>query len=195
MPLSAAIVTTLAKDLGANYSYHKLLSADIISGMDAVPDASVPFHSVGYSLSALGFAVAQRFRQALEPLELEPREFSLLRAVGAAEGESQHTIAERLGIPPSRMVAFLDELEDRGLVERRPNSRDRRARALHLTRAGRRRLARAFAAAAAFERKLCAGLGEAEREQLLGLLGRLGEDLGLASAGGPALAHPALTGL
>jgi DNA-binding MarR family transcriptional regulator len=159
------------------------------------PDASTPFRSVGYSLSALGFAVAQRFRQALAPLELEPRDFSLLRAVGAAEGEPQHAVAERLGIPPSRMVALVDALEGRGLLERRPNSRDRRARALHLTAPGKRQLARAMAVAVAFERELCGGLSEAERERLLRLLGRLGEGLGLASAGSPALAHPALTGL
>jgi len=158
--------------------------------MGPAPDASVPLHSVGYSLSALGLTVAQRFRQALAPLELEPREFSLLRAIGAAEGESQHAVAERLGVPPSRMVAFLDALEDRGLLERRPNSRDRRARALHLTKEGRRRLRRAFAVALAFEQELCRGLTDAEREQLLGLLGRLGEGLGLASAGGTTLAHP-----
>ena len=75
--------------------------------------ASTPFAGVGFALSSVGYAVARRFREILAPLELEPREFALLRAVGAAEGQSQQAIGERLQIPPSRMVAFVDALEAR----------------------------------------------------------------------------------
>ena len=92
--------------------------------------------AVGFVLSSTGYAVARRFRETLAPLELEPREFALLRAVGAAEGQTQQAIGERLGIPASRMVAFVDALEARALLERRANPIDRRARALHLTSAG-----------------------------------------------------------
>ena len=87
------------------------------------------------------------FREILAPLELEPREFALLRAVAAAEGQSQQAIGERLQIPPSRMVAFVDALEERSLLERRHNPHDRRTRELHLTDAGRELLERAFALA------------------------------------------------
>ena len=44
-------------------------------------------------------------------------------------------------MPPSRMVALVDELEQRGLVERRPHPSDRRVRALYLTAEGREMLA------------------------------------------------------
>jgi DNA-binding MarR family transcriptional regulator len=153
------------------------------------PPAGSPLsRSVGFALSTTGYAVAQRFRQALAPLKLEPREFALLRAVGAAEGQTQQAIGERLQIPASRMVAFVDALEGRGLLERRPNLKDRRARALHLTPAGREVLERAFALALAYERDLCAELQGAEREQLLGLLQRIADRLGL-----PAQVHAALT--
>ena len=54
----------------------------------------------------------------------------------AAEGQSQQAIGERLQIPPSRMVAFVDALEARSLLERRHNPHDRRTRELHLTEAG-----------------------------------------------------------
>src|SRR5581483_9559031 len=95
--------------------------------------------------SSLGYAVSRRFHTTLEPLSLEPREFALLRAVAPAEGASQQAIGERLQIPASRMVAFVDALEARGLLERRPNPNDRRARALYLTDDGRALLASAFA--------------------------------------------------
>lgn len=150
--------------------------------------ATVPFRSVGFTISTTGYAVARLFRQILAPLELEPREFALLRAVGASEGQSQQAIGERLQIPASRMVAFVDALEARGLLERRQNKLDRRARALHLTGNGADLLARAFALAAAHERELCAGLSDAERGQLLDLLQRVGDRLGLPPGVHSALA-------
>jgi DNA-binding MarR family transcriptional regulator len=139
-----------------------------------------PARSVGFTLSSIGHAVARRFRATLEPLELEPREFALLRAVAPREGASQQAIGERLQIPASRMVAFVDALEARGLLERRPTQRDRRIRALYLTDEGRELLARAFTLASELEHQLCAQLSEAEREQLLALLQRVGDQLGLA---------------
>ncbi len=143
------------------------------------PQAGVPFRSVGFTLSTLGFAVAQGFSETLAPLGIEPRDFALLRAVGAAEGSSQQAVGERLGIPPSRMVGFVDALEERELLERRAHPNDRRARALHLTPAGRTLLAGAFEAAVAFESELCAGLAPGERESLLDLLATVTATIGL----------------
>jgi len=148
--------------------------------------------AVGFVVSSTGYAVARRFRETLAPLELEPREFALLRAVGAAEGQSQQAIGERLGIPASRMVAFVDALEERSLLERRRNPADRRTRALHLTPAGRDLLGRAFVVAADLERHLCGQLDAAEREQLLELLRRVGQQLGLALGPSSTHAHSAL---
>ena len=142
--------------------------------------ASTPFRSIGFTVSSIGYAVGRRFRETLAPLELEPREFALLRAVAAAEGQSQQTIGERLQIPASRMVAFVDALENRSLLERRHNPRDRRTRELHLTGGGRELLERAFMLAAELERDICAQLSSEEREQLLELLQRIGAQVGLA---------------
>lgn len=152
--------------------------------------ASTPFQAVvGFAVSSIGFAVAKRFRDILAPLELEPREFALLRGVAAAEGQSQQAIGERLGIPPSRMVAFVDTLEQRALLERRHNPHDRRTRELYLTAAGHELLARAFELAISFERELCADLSSVEREQLLELLRRVGLQLGVTPGSHAAHAH------
>jgi DNA-binding MarR family transcriptional regulator len=153
-------------------------------------DASVPFRSVGFTVSSIGHAVARRFKETLAPLELEPREFALLRAVGADEGQSQQAIGERQQIPPSRMVAFVDALEERGLLERRLNPQDRRTRALHLTDRGRDLLISAFALAAAVEQELCADLSAPEREQLIELLWRVGRRLGVTPGTHSATADP-----
>ncbi|HLM84993.1 MAG TPA: MarR family winged helix-turn-helix transcriptional regulator [Solirubrobacteraceae bacterium] len=165
---------------------------DTPCSLDPDPGPDAPRPAVGFTVSSLGYAIARRFRETLAPLELEPREFALLRAVGAAEGQSQQAIGERLAIPPSRMVAFVDALQARSLLERRHNPLDRRARALYLTASGRELLERAFVLSAELERELCAQLSDSERGQLLALLRRVSEQLGLGTDTHGAHAHSAL---
>jgi DNA-binding MarR family transcriptional regulator len=149
------------------------------SGSSAEDPQSPPFRAIGFMLSSLGHAVAATFSSRLAPLELEPREFALLRRIDVQEGSSQQAIGERLGIPPSRMVALVDELEERRLLERRPRPGDRRAHALHLTPAGKRLLAKAGRLAAALEGELTQTLDANERAQLLELLDRVAAELGV----------------
>jgi DNA-binding MarR family transcriptional regulator len=143
--------------------------------------------SVGFMLSTLGHAISRRFHRALEPLELHPREFAVLRAVMANDGQSQQTLAERLHIPPSRIVAIVDELESRGLVERRPDPNDRRLWTLYVTGRGQTLLGDAFSLVVQHERAISDALTAEERSQLLELLNRIGASLDL-----PADVHSAL---
>jgi DNA-binding MarR family transcriptional regulator len=85
------------------------------------------------------------------------------------------------------MVAIVDGLEGRGLLERRPNPNDRRVRELHLTDAGRQLLTQALQGAVAYEQQIGSPLSSEEREHLLDLLERVSASLGI----GPG-AHPAL---
>ena len=146
---------------------------------ESVETVTPPFRSVAFLLSTLGYTVSRRFHQTLEPLGLEPGEFALMRAVAAGDGEAQNTLAERLRISPSWMVAVVDELERRGLLERRPHARDRRVRNLHLTAAGKKLLKQAERRAVEFDRQVGEPFAEAELQQLLDLLQRVGDGLGL----------------
>jgi len=137
--------------------------------------------SVGFLLSTLGHAVSRRFMDALEPLELHPREFAVLRAVQANDGQSQQTLAERLRIPPSRMVAIVDELESRELIVRRPDPDDRRVRALYVTKRGQTLLQDAFNLVVQHERAISDVLTVKERAELLELLNRIAGRLGLST--------------
>jgi DNA-binding MarR family transcriptional regulator len=138
-------------------------------------------------LSSLGYTISRRFHEVLGPLELEPGEFSLLRAVAASEGESQNTLAERLHISPSWMVSIVDELERRGLLERTPHARDRRVRNLHLTAAGKKLLKQAERRAQRFDLGVSEPLDEAELQQLLDLLDRVAAGLELQPGAHAAL--------
>jgi DNA-binding MarR family transcriptional regulator len=130
-------------------------------------------------LSSLGYAVSRRFHQVLEPLELEPGEFALLRAVAANEGEAQNALAERLHISPSWMVAIVDELEKRELLARKPHARDRRVRNLHLTAAGKKLLKQAEQRAQRFDQQVADPLSQPEILELLELLDRVAAGLEL----------------
>jgi DNA-binding MarR family transcriptional regulator len=143
--------------------------------------------SVGFLISQLGFLSSKRFMEALAPVGIDPREFMLLRFVAASEGQAQQTLAERLTIPPSRMVALVDRLEEAGLLERRPDPEDRRVRGLHLTRKGRGALERAAKIAIDYETELCAGINREERELLIDLLQKL--QTGQTALGG---VHPGM---
>lgn len=138
-----------------------------------------PFRAVGFMLSSLGHAVAATFSARLAPLALEPREFALMRCLATREGASQQAIGEQLGIPPSRMVALVDALEARGLLERRPSPNDRRAHALHQTADGKRLLAKAISVAAGLEAELTSELDPVQRDRLLELLDHVAGALGV----------------
>jgi hypothetical protein len=77
---------------------------------------------------------------------------------------------------PPRLVPIIDELEERGLVERRANQQDRRHNALHLTDKGGETLAAVGRVAKAHDDEICGSLSGGEREQLGALLRRVADE-------------------
>jgi DNA-binding MarR family transcriptional regulator len=133
------------------------------------PLASAP----GFLLSWNGQRIAHSFAEALEPLGLRPPHFGVLTLIDANPGSAQRELVERSMIDASTMVAVVDELEQRGLAERRPDPEDRRKRAVYLTPRGRRTLQQARASATETARKLFAPLSERELQTLTKLLRKL----------------------
>ena len=99
--------------------------------------------------------------------------------LGRAAGLSQRQLAARLKIHPSRLVAILDELEERNLVQRQEHADDRRLYALHLTAKGRAAVEKISRIADEHRKVVCAALSEKECEQLSGLLKRIADERGL----------------
>jgi DNA-binding MarR family transcriptional regulator len=144
-----------------------------------------PGNSVGFSLSQVGLETSRQFGEVVGALGLEPRQFAILHAVHRDAGQAQQTIGDLLAIPASTMVAIVDHLEDEGLLERRPHVSDRRARTLHLTARGESLLSAAMAEAMKQEARICNGLETEERNQLLSLLRRISQNLGVSSTALP----------
>ena len=144
---------------------------------------------VAFLLSQLGAYGAQRFAERLRPLDIEPRHVGLLRMISASEGASQQELGERMGVVPSRMVSFVDDLEDRGLVERGRNPKDRRAYALHLTEKGAKMLRQAMLISVEHNEEICAPLSQDERDVLAQLLDRLSSAHNLIPGVHPGYRH------
>jgi DNA-binding MarR family transcriptional regulator len=145
---------------------------------------------LGFLLSQVGIFASQRFSEAIGAAGIHPPLFRVLNVVDAAEGESQHAIGEAIQVPASRMVAIIDELEERGLIERRPHPGDRRVRALFLTDKGRKVLEKGRKIAAAHEQKLIQGLTTKEHQELITLLQKLAKSQGIPSGVHPGLSDP-----
>jgi DNA-binding MarR family transcriptional regulator len=131
---------------------------------------------VGFLLSSLGAHSAMNFGRRLAPLDLTPPHVGLLRGIAVAPGRSQQAIAEQFGMPPSRLVAFIDDLEHAGLVERRRDASDRRAHRLFLTSAGEQTMAKVAAIGRESEQALLRSLDDEERRTLRDLLERIVAD-------------------
>jgi DNA-binding MarR family transcriptional regulator len=140
-----------------------------------------------YLLVQLGFHLARQFSERLAPLGLEPRHAGMLTRLAAHEGLSQQALGELIGLNPTRMVFLVDELEQRGLVERRRNTADRRSYALYLTTQGRDTLHRIQAAGDRHQHEIGASLSKAERLDLASLLRRLAAEQGITEDSLPGI--------
>ncbi|HEY0814333.1 MAG TPA: MarR family transcriptional regulator [Pseudonocardia sp.] len=126
-----------------------------------------------FLLTQIGTHAAQEFAARVAELDLSPPQVGLLRAIATGPGRSQQALAEQLGTPATRLVALVDGLEQRGLVERRRNPDDRRLYAVHLTDVGRQFMVQVARVARDHDDALLAALDPAERAQLHDLLTRV----------------------
>ena len=138
-----------------------------------------PPQGAAFLVAQVGAHAAGRFAERVEALGLTPPEVGLLRMIAGAPGRSQQSVAADMGVVPSRVVAILDLLDHKGLVERRPGVTDRRHHALHLTDDGRQVLMEMRQLARAHDDDVCAALDPQERVQLAGLLQRIADQQGL----------------
>lgn len=143
---------------------------------------------VAFLLSQVGAHVAHRFAERLRPLDLTPSHVAVLRQVATDPGLSQQTLAARVGAVPSRMVKLLDELEARGLVERRRSKHDRRHHEIHLAPDGTDRLADVRRVVAAHDAELVLGLTADEVAALVALLSKVADAQGLSPGVHPGTA-------
>jgi DNA-binding MarR family transcriptional regulator len=144
------------------------------SSEPAPEPSTAPLHDrLGYLLKHLQLAFSEVHRAALAQLQVNGRELAVLVVLGSPDPLSQQNAAGRLGVDRTTMVDLVDGLEQKGLVERRPDATDRRRNIVTLTDEGRRVLREGSQASARAELQFLSALNPTEANQFRSTLQRL----------------------
>jgi DNA-binding MarR family transcriptional regulator len=140
----------------------------------------------------LGWALGVVFRRYVKQADAVvadlpggPRGYQVLAAAAGELAGTQQALGQRLGVDRTVMTYLLDDLERAGLIERRPDPADRRARRIVVTEQGYARLAGCAERMTGAEDQVLGALDEADRATFRSLLQRAAKQ---ASALDPAAA-------
>src|ERR1700730_18045953 len=114
-------------------------------------------------------------QKSVAKLEMCGSDFAVLEALLHKGPLPVNEIGKKVLLTSGSITVAVDRLEAKGVVERRAHGTDRRARIVHLTKAGRKLITRVYADHAAdMERLASASLTRAERKTLIRLLKKIG---------------------
>jgi len=125
---------------------------------------------LGRAYSLLGFQIVDGVVGAGFP---QKPSHSAVFAQIKTEGSRLTVLARGANITPQAMGELVDELEELGYVERRPDPTDRRAKLIVLTDRGRACIAAGISTINGIEQRITEMLGERGHRQLRSLLDRL----------------------
>jgi DNA-binding MarR family transcriptional regulator len=116
---------------------------------------------------------ATDFARMIEGTDMRQVLFGILSVVRENPGINQGTVGRTLGIQRANMVAPVNDLAERGLIERKADKEDRRAFSLALTPKGAALFDDVLARIRAHEEAMLSDLSIGERATLIDLLGRI----------------------
>ena len=120
-------------------------------------------------------AVEAYAERSIAELEMCGSDFAVLEALLHKGPLPVNGLGKKVLLTSGSITVAVDRLESKGLVERRASGTDRRAKIVHLTKAGKALIARVYADHAAdMERLASASLTKAERDTLIRLLKKIG---------------------
>ena len=129
--------------------------------------------STTFLLKRLGFAAKEQALEAYDEAGLHPYHHAVLAVLDEGSRETQGAIADALNYDRGQLVGLLDELEERGLVERQRDPTDRRRQSVRMTPEGKKALAKLRTLSLKLENDFLSNLDESQRATLHGLLREL----------------------
>jgi DNA-binding MarR family transcriptional regulator len=137
------------------------------------PDTPEPLlDSLGFLITRAHLRMHRGFSEALAPLGIVPAQFGLMTTLSTLGPVPQSEIGRRLGVSGASVVQLVDDLEERGLVERRRFEGDRRNQVVHLRPGATDVLAQARTLAGKTLEHRLGALDAAESKRLVQLLQR-----------------------
>jgi DNA-binding MarR family transcriptional regulator len=139
-----------------------------------VPD---PERSLGFLIHDVARLLRRNFNRGVQALGLTQTQWRAIAQLSRNEGINQVTLADILEIQPISLARLLDRMQASGLIERRPDPRDRRAVQLYLTAEAEPILAALRAQAAETHRQALGDMGGEGHDQLIEALRTLKRNL------------------
>lgn len=130
-------------------------------------------HSIGYRIKLLSQLLTRQFQDKLEPFGLTPFHWVVLCCLWEQDGLATSDIGERLCQVGGTLTGVIDRMEERGLVRRERDQRDRRIWRIWLTEAGRNLEEILPPLASELREKALQGFSSAEQHQLSGYIDRV----------------------
>ncbi len=131
------------------------------------------YEDMGFLLTRSRAVWVARDRAFFAEFGLNGRLYAVLSLAASGENPTQRELADFLRLDASQIVALIDDLEQRGYVERRSSPTDRRTNIIVATDAGRQVHVEARAAARDGEQSMGPSLNAEDRATLLALLQRV----------------------
>ncbi|WP_334122416.1 MarR family winged helix-turn-helix transcriptional regulator [Glutamicibacter sp.] len=128
------------------------------------------WNSLSYLTSRAGRVGTQELTELMESESLTRNHFTIVCALAEFGGMSQNDLAQRSNLNRGHLVAYLDELAGRKILERSVDPADRRRNIITLTEAGKKFTAKAIAAAQRSEAEVFGALDAQQQETLRTLL-------------------------
>jgi len=155
-----------------------------------------PEQMLGFVIHDVARLLRRRFEQyaRVAELGLTRTQCAVLANLARQQGVNQAQLAQILDIEPITLVRLLDRLQGAGLIERKPDPKDRRAYVLALTAKARPVLARIYDLAEEIYKEAQASFSSAESAELLSQLHRIKSNLARRTSEEAVAAVPPASG-
>jgi MarR family transcriptional regulator for hemolysin len=138
--------------------------------------------SFAFELADTAQVLRRAFDRRASALGTTRAQWRVLARLARKDGQRQVELADSLDVEPITLCRMIDRLCDSGLVERRADKEDRRARRVHLTEKAKPIIESLREIADDFFAEALSGVGENEQEQIRGALHRIRANVAAATS-------------
>jgi len=127
----------------------------------------------GFLLKKAAHRIQEAYEGRLAPLGLAGKHYGVLSVLEERGSITQHEIGKCVYVDRTTMVGIIDDLEKKGLVERKEHPTDRRSHAVYLTSKGKEAVGKAHHLALTVDRQFLECLSAKEQKELRQILRKL----------------------
>lgn len=133
--------------------------------------------TIGFNLFVTHIRLKAGLARAMRPFDITPEQFAILALLQERNGLQQREIADLLLKDRPNITRILERMQNKKLIRRETDSKDRRAVRVHLTTHGRKLFPEVEKVALDFRTQAYRGLSEAELNQFKETLHMISENL------------------